>query len=106
MSVPKSRMSFPPAYRVMSVGSMASAGSSCSSMMWRSRLLRMARLAYSQPGSALASFSATRSAQPRTPLGSRELRSPTPSVKESPKATNTRRPSLSGSKGYEPTPAH
>ena len=73
MSVPISRMSFPPAYRVIRVGSMASAGSSCSAMICRSLLLRMARLAYSHPGSALASCSATRSAQPRTPLGSREL---------------------------------
>ena len=55
---------------------MASAGSSCSPMMWRSRLLRMARLAYSQPGCALASLSATRSAQPRTPLGSRWIAVP------------------------------
>ena len=84
---------------------MASAGSSCSAMMWRSRLLRMARLAYSQPGCAFASFSATRSAQPRTPLGRRLLRSPTPSVNESPRATKTRRPSGPGSKGNDATPA-
>src|SRR4029453_9106525 len=46
------------------------------------------RFAYRVPGLCLASSSATRSAQPRQSLGRRRSLSPTPSVNESPMATN------------------
>src|SRR6478609_5437421 len=70
------------------VGWRATAASTCSARIWRSFRPRMARFAYPKPGSAAPSPSATRSAQPRTPLGRVGSSSPTPSVKESPRATN------------------
>src|SRR5690606_5951082 len=68
-------------------GDSASAWSSCWLITWPIFLPRTARLAYSQSPSA-QSTSATRSAQPRIWLGRVGSTSPTPSVNESPSATN------------------
>ena len=79
--------SLPPAEKVIRSGLSAIAGSTWVSTICPMSFPRTARFAYAKSSTCCESTSATRSAQPRWPLGESGSGSPIPSVNESPSAT-------------------